>query len=187
MKTLPVRLMVAGLGVLLASCASDSLVTRVEMSAPSGRCAAIEDQILDQVNDYRRAQGLGGLRRHGGLDALARRHAQFMLDNQGKFGLHGSTVTHYGFEERELMARRTMNIEALAENVIAGRPGGGNVGATLVRVWLGSPGHLSNISQKWGLTGIGVAADGEGCVCATQLFGTRGISQSRWAGPQLQD
>lgn len=197
MKTLPRILLGAGLGVLLTSCASESLVTRTQVSAPSGRCSSIEGRVFEQVNAYRRAQGLGELQRHSGLDRLARQHAQFMLDNQGKFGLHGKTVTHYGFEERAMMARHSMNISSLGENVIAGQPGGGDVGATLVRVWRGSPGHLANMTQGWGLTGIGVAVDDQGCVCATQLFGSAGVSSavssassvnpiSPFAGPMRQ-
>jgi len=188
MKLIPLMCVMAGCGVMLTSCASNSALTRVEMSSagPSRRNSSIENEVLAEVNAFRRAKGLNELSRHSGLDRLARQHAEFMLRNQGKFGLHGGTATHYGFEERALAAQRMLNMATIGENVIAGQPGSGPIGGALVRGWRGSPKHLANMSEKWQVTGIGVAADDTGCVCATQLFGTPSLAQSRWAGPRLQ-
>ena len=176
---------VAGLGLLLASCASESSLTRVQVTAPSSRSLALEEQIYDGVNSFRKTQGLGMLLRHRGLDDLARQHAQFMLANSGKFGLYGKTVTHTGFHQRAMVAQHKYNMSAVGENVIASHGGGSVTGAKLVRGWRGSSEHLQNLTESWKLTGIGVAVGEDGTVCATQLFGIPGTAQSRFAGPAL--
>lgn len=169
--------------LLLASCATDSALTRVPTSADGARQRAVEQRVCERVNEYRQAHGLPALRRHHGLDRLARQHAAFLIANRGKFSLHGRNVSHSGFEERALAARHLYQVDTLAENVIAGAVSGSDPGAVLVDGWLGSSAHRKNLSGRWQVTGIGVAMDADGHVAATQLFGCVSLSASPFEGP----
>ena len=187
MKTTSLLSALAGLsGFLLASCGTNSGLTRVEMSATGGRERVLANQIVQEVNNYRESIGAAALSRNSGLDHLAQQHSEFLMNNRGKFSLYGKNVSHYGFEGRASAARYQLNVSSLGENVIAGQRLSGNVAKTLVNSWRGSPGHDENMRQKWALTGIGVVVDPQGNVYATQLFGVQGISQSVWAGPARQ-
>jgi uncharacterized protein YkwD len=190
MKTKSLLSALAGLVVILTSCATDSSVTRVEMSSSGGSSKgsnhSTEGRILNGINQFRSNQGLSSLRRHSGLDKLARQHAEYMRDNRGSFSLHGKNITHAGFESRLMAAQHHHNMETISENVIAGTKLSGDIAGILVRGWTGSKGHLKNITDEWQVTGIGVAVDSDGAVFATQLFGTQNLTHSRWAGPSQQ-
>lgn len=187
MKTKLFRCVLAGLsGLLLASCSSNSGLARVEVSATGGRERVLANQILSEVNNYRKSIGAAPLSRHSGLDRMAQQHCEFLKNNRGKFSLYGKNVSHYGFEGRASTARFSMNLDNLGENVIAGQRLSGNVAASLVKAWRGSRGHEQNMRQKWALTGVGVTVDDSGNVYATQLFGTKSTQQSIWAGPVRQ-
>ena len=187
MKTKSLLCALAGLsGFLFASCATDSGLTRVQVSATGGRERVLANQIVQAVNEYRQSVGAANLTRHSGLDRLAQQHSEFLKNNRGKFSLYGKNVSHYGFEGRASAARFQLNLSSLGENVIAGERMSGNVAKTLVTSWRGSASHDENMRQNWSLTGMGVAIDEQGNVYATQLFGTPSNSQSVWAGPVRQ-
>ena len=186
MKTKSLLCALAGLGVVLSSCATDSSIAQVEMSSSAGRDSTLAGGILRGVNEYRRSNGLSTLSRHTGLDRLAQQHAEYMMNNRGSFGLHGKNVTHYGFEGRVLAAQRLCNMETIGENVIAGTQVAGDIPSALVKGWVSSSGHRKNMTDDWSATGIGVAVDKDGAVFATQLFGTPTITHSRWAGPSQE-
>ncbi|MEK7952257.1 CAP domain-containing protein [Luteolibacter soli] len=158
------------LGGLLAPCApgleykNNTVLPAATSSAVHGRLAG---NIHAQVNAYRQSLGKPALQRHAGLDRLAQQHAEFMLRNRGKFG---DKSTHYGFEERTLMAQRGMGISDVGENVGTCR-GAARPADMLVEAWKKSKGHQMNLKGGWTQTGIGVAVDNDGAVFATQLFG----------------
>ena len=103
----------------LASCAGPSPKTsRIQVSTPSKPDSSLTGQLLQEVNTYRRNHGAPDLQRHAGLDSLAQKHCEFLRDNRGKFGIHGSgNVSHMGFEGRALLARQRYNMLSCAENV----------------------------------------------------------------------
>lgn len=106
-----------------------------------------------------------------------------MRDRRGTFSLHGKNISHAGFDGRLRAAQYHYNMETISENVIAGTRLSGDIAGILVRGWIGSRGHHENLTSDWDVTGIGVAVDSDGAVFATQLFGTKRLMHSRWAGP----
>ena len=145
-------------------------------AVPTSATAVDNVPVTAQVNAYRRSLGKPALQRHAGLDRLARRHAEFMRRNRGKFGKGGAgNLTHYGFEDRTLMAQRGMGMSDVGENVGSCR-GVANAADVLVGAWKKSRGHQLNLKGIWTRTGVGVAVDSDGTVFATQLFGTESRS-----------
>lgn len=175
-----------GLGAiaLLASCSSNLDTTRVPVSASSsmpgvssGSAKNLTDRLERSLNRYRASIGREAIPRHPGLDALAREHCAFMARNRGKFTLGSANISHYGFEERALIAQRRYHMGNCAENVAGGVIQGGDIAAELTKAWTSSSGHRQNLKGKWHATGIGVYVASDGFVYATQIFAAKGQSR----------
>lgn len=166
----------AGIALLFASCASDLDTTKVPMakSSASGKSGQVSE-LHAAMNGYRQSIGKAPLRRHSGLDRMAQQHCEFMARNRGKFTLGSENISHYGFEDRALVAQRAYSMQNVAENV-AGGPINGNVASTLVDAWTESKKHIFNIKGSWDATGIGVYTTSDGMVYATQIFATENRS-----------
>jgi len=124
----------------------------------------LEHSIHEQVDRHRGEIGLAPLRRHAGLDAIARRHSQDMASGKVAFG-------HAGLGEREAQAERLLSLFRLAENA-SEHPEArlDAVPAEALEIWLESPAHRANLEGSFELTGIGAAANGEGGIFVTQIF-----------------
>lgn len=174
-----------GLGALglLASCSSSLDTTRVPMSSTAGAPAAsarsagnVTDQLAQKLNQHRASIGRDPLPRHPGLDKMAREHCAFMARNRGKFSVHSKNISHYGFEQRAMMAQRAYGMGACAENVAGGFMQG-DIATQLTEAWVASSKHSNNLKQKWHATGIAVYVASDGFVYATQIFAMKGESR----------
>jgi uncharacterized protein YkwD len=168
----------------LVSCAPESSVapTKIPVSTSSSRTSgSLSNRILQEVNAYRSTSGAKPLPRNPGLDRLAQEHCEYLRKNRGTFKVHGGNVSHQGFENRTLMARRYYNVSQLGENVAAIGGGASNAPAKMVRLWAASPSHNFAMKGKgWTETGIGVVVDADGTVFATQLFGLTSMQQTAY-------
>ena len=177
MKIQKLSIAVAAGVVLVASCSPPSHSVRVPMSgAPPPATASdssLSGAIHSQVNAYRRTQGKPALPRHAGLDRMAREHAESMRRNRGQSGRSAAgRISHDGFEERSLEARRLMGLRDVGENVGTCRGSRSGAAGTLVTAWAGSAGHRMNLKGAWSRTGIGAVVDADGTVFAVQIFGS---------------
>lgn len=186
MKTHPsTRLFGLLCAAALSSCANQSGSTRMPVSATlnpdtqtirrSGN--SMSDRVFDEVNSYRRSQGMGDVQRHAGLDRLAQSHCEYLRANRGKFSLHGKNVSHFGFEGRAMSARQNLGMLSVSENVAAANYPGQDAPGVLVELWRTSKDHHHNMTQKWTHSGMGVVVDSDGMVFATQIFATKDHSQ----------
>lgn len=173
------RLLVIGGFGLLASCSSSLDTSRIPVAASSGASESpahsssdMADRLERSLNAYRASIGKGPLQRHAGLDALARKHCEFMAKNRGKFSLGSDNISHYGFEERAMIAKQRYGMGHCAENVAGGMISG-NIPSELTKAWVGSSKHRFNLKHDWTATGIGVYVASDGYVYATQIFGTK--------------
>jgi len=168
---------VAGITLLFASCASNLDTKYIEMSAHlSSTQPTIVGELDRSLTQYRRSIGKGRIQRHAALDRLAMDHCRFMAKNRGKFTLGSENITHYGFEERSLLAQRQYGMLSVAENV-AGGVIKGDIPNQLTRAWTSSRRHVYNLNQDWDATGIGVYVAADRMVYATQIFATKANSQ----------
>ena len=162
--------------VLIASCASDMDTSRVPMSSASGGDhRSLVDRLDRSLGEWRRSNGMDPIARNAALDRMAQAHAEFMSQNRGRFNGGTSNVSHYGFEERALLAQRRLGMENLAENVAAGRVVG-DIPAKLTDGWVNSSKHRYNLSQDWDVSGLGIHVAEDGMVFATQIFATQNHS-----------
>lgn len=167
----------------LAACSSGLETSRVPVSASSGISGVLSpsektttDRLEDALNRYRASIGRQPIPRHPGLDAMARRHCDFMARNRGKFSLGSKNISHYGFEERALLAKRRYGLGHCSENVAGGMIPG-DIPSRLVGAWTTASDHAYNLKQDWHATGIGIQIAADGYVYAVQIFATKGISK----------
>jgi len=147
-----------GVGLLVAA-----LLAAAE--EPAGTpLRTLEQRILEYVNRRRSEASLAPLRRHSGLDSIARRHSQRMASDKVAFG-------HTGLDERQAEVERLVSLARLAEN-LSEHPEAQleAVPEQAVALWLESPGHRTNLDGSFDLTGIGAAANAEGSVFLTEIF-----------------
>lgn len=161
--------LVLGVGLCLVSCGSGELPTATQLSqaVPHGSEGGVEAQVMAGINRYRASQSRGVLKRHAGLDALARHHAQQML-REGK-------MSHKNYHHRLGMAEHYLKVEDLRENVFYARGvGESQLAARTVQGWIESPGHRRNLLANTMYCGVGVAKGEDGQYYATQLSGKPG-------------
>lgn len=137
--------------------------TEISSVVPSGTDASLEGRVMAEVNRIRVSKNKGVLKRHAGLDKLARHHSQRML-RDGK-------LSHKGYHHRAGLAEHRLQVDDLRENVFYSRGiGGAELPARTVQGWWDSKAHRLNLLANTHYCGIGVAQDDEGRYYATQLL-----------------
>lgn len=127
---------------------------------------AIELEIFDRINEYRRSVNDPPLALETTLVTLARRHSEAMARGAREFG-------HDGFEARSAEAQAALRVTTMSENVAMNNYSPAEVAREVVEGWIGSPGHLGNLRGAYELTGIGVARSPAGDYFVTQLYAAR--------------
>ena len=125
--------------------------------------SSLEQEILIQVNKYRKSKGLSALQMNNMITTEAEKHSSNMATKRTAF-------SHSGYDTRiKRISNHLGGVSKSAENVAFGY----TTAKDVVNGWLHSPGHKKNIEGKYKLTGIGVAKDKQGTLFFTQLFVTR--------------
>lgn len=127
---------------------------------------AIELEVFDRINEYRRSVNDPPLALEATLVSLAREHSEAMAAGSRPFG-------HDGFEQRSAIARTALRVTTMSENVAMNNFSPAEVAHEVVEGWIGSPGHLRNLRGAYELTGIGVARSVTGDYFVTQLYAAR--------------
>ena len=165
---------------ILASCATPIESSRTEVSSSIGSSQPLPAIIVQDVNQTREQLGVPALKRHAGLDRLAQKHSEFLRQNRGSFSLHGKNVSHHGSESRALVAINRLEMINYGENVAwtVRQPNPAAASQALIALWKKSPDHReAMLDDHWSHTGVGVVVDSDGSVFATQIFGTKTMSQ----------
>lgn len=123
---------------------------------------ALEELVLEKINQYRQSRGLPALALNRVMTTLAREHTDNMAEGIVPF-------SHDGFLQRARTIWRETCQTRMAENV-AWVDGGSDPAEIAVQGWINSPGHHRNITGNYDTTGIGAARDANGRIYFTQLF-----------------
>lgn len=123
----------------------------------------LEEEILFQVNKYRRSKGLSVLQMNSVIGTEAEKHSRNMASGR-------TALSHSGFSSRvKRISNQLGAVSQSGENVAAGQTSAKQV----VNGWIHSPPHKANLEGRFTLTGIGVAKDRTGRLFFTQLFVTK--------------
>lgn len=126
----------------------------------SNNDAAVQEAVLDYINQYRQQKRLMKLKMDPRIVREAQQHSQDMATHKVPFG-------HKEFMTRVQRLRKSINQSAAAaENVAYNYKNAEDV----VKNWLKSPGHKRNIDGNYDLTGVGIAKDQKGKIYFTQIF-----------------
>ncbi len=126
---------------------------------PAGNSSLVKD-IYGLTNQFRKSKGLPELIIRDDLNAIARQHSADMASGRSTFG-------HEGFEQRSVLAGRTIKpLSRFAENVAYGA----STAQQVFNGWKNSPGHRKNMLGKYKYIGIGIAKDRQGKIFYTEVF-----------------
>ena len=152
-------------GVALEGFSRGAIVVSQQTGNPQTRAAAsnsaMEQAVLQQINEYRRQKGLPVLTLNATITQQARSHSQDMAQSR--------VLSHDGFNARIQTIGKTIAYRAAAENV-AFNMGFAKPDQQAVQGWIKSTGHRQNIEGNYRLTGIGVAKNAQGEYYFTQIF-----------------
>jgi uncharacterized protein YkwD len=137
-------------------------VRRAAAPAPSGGGWSWQHEMMAEVNEWRRANGVGPLLWCGTLSNGAQAHTQYQANiNRMTHSNLGALARDFGYH----------GWTALGENVAYGY---GSV-RDVLHGWLNSPGHRANILRSdFQHVGLGRAASASGTQYWTQDFGRSG-------------
>lgn len=155
---------IALLGVGLTSCQSLPSTYQndeIALAEPSS-LSTLEQEIYQQINQYRASRKLPPLKLDPRISQYARIHSERMASETVLF-------SHAGFDERIQAIGDAIPYHEAAENIAVNK---GNADPVQVAVqgWLKSSGHRQNIEGQFDLTGIGIAKNAMGEYYFTQIF-----------------
>ena len=131
---------------------------------PYRKIISFRGRLLNRVNSARRRRQLSPLGRTRFLSTVAVRHSKSMARRKH--------CDHNGFEKRSALIKGKTELSYIAENcyMFPAKRYDAHVAKELVKGWLESPGHRTNLlNPKFKRTGIGIVVR-KGYVYATQLF-----------------
>ncbi len=133
--------------------------------------ATTRDQIVDQINNYRRRSARPAVVVNPELQAAAQSFAEHMA----RTAVFSHTADGRQPSHRAMQAGYESMM--VTENIAYQGPTG-NLAQQLVNMWIGSPGHLANLLRHdLSETGVGLAQGYNGQYYAVQLFGRPGSSR----------
>ena len=131
----------------------------------------IESQVFYLINQYRESQSLPPLKWSSAPSHCARQHSLDMARGVVPF-------CHDGFAQRVNQIKAAIpSLTRIGESVAA-NAGFSNPAQVAVDSWLASPGHLSNITGDYNVSGVGVGVNSRGEYYFTQIF-VKANTQSR--------
>ncbi|APG59405.1 CAP domain-containing protein [Christiangramia salexigens] len=150
--------------VILTSCSKENIedqVTSYDQVATKKaeyKYSQMEIEILEDINIYRKANGLSELKALTDVSLKAEDHNDYMIQN-GK-------VSHDNFAARASYLMNEIGAKSVSENVAYGY----HTADAVVKAWLKSSAHKENIDGDHTHFGISVRQDSEGKNYFTNIF-----------------
>jgi uncharacterized protein YkwD len=134
---------------------------RQSTPAPTPVMSKLELATYNLVNKYRQSKHLPPLTVDPAISVQARAHSEKMART--------GTLSHDGFHERAESVSQTIVYRKAAENV-AYNMGYAQPDLIAIQDWIESPGHHTNMTGPYDMTGIGVSQNAKGEYYFTQIF-----------------
>lgn len=150
--------------MFLTSCSKDNIeddvasYNQVVTTNAEYHYNALEVEILEDLNIYRKALGLSELKPLAELSMESEGHNDYMIEI--------GTVSHDNFAQRASFLMNEVGAKAVSENVAYGY----RTADAVVNAWLKSKGHRDNIESENTHFGISVRQDAEGKNYFTNIF-----------------
>jgi uncharacterized protein YkwD len=161
MKLLMKLPLLALLAILSFSCTTDSLDDKadaIELSLIAPETKTIEVEILELINNHRLSMGLTALSDMTMVKSVAFTHTDYMVDN--------NEVSHANFYKRSDYLKAKAGATKVSENVAYGYSSAESV----VRAWLKSDGHRTNIEGDFTNFDLAAEQNAEGKWYYTNIF-----------------
>lgn len=148
-----------GMLTLSVSCTTEGFEENTLVTDATSRSVhALEDALLDLVNEYRQEKGLTSLSKLDPAYLKASEHTSYMIAT--------GDVSHAFFYEREAYLKSEAQAIVVAENLAVGYATAEGV----FNAWLESEGHRKHIEGTYTHIGISAKESEDGVMYYTQLF-----------------
>ncbi|TBW25788.1 CAP domain-containing protein [Gramella sp. KN1008] len=150
--------------VFLTSCSKDNLedevtaYNQVVTKKAEYQYTAMEVEVLEDLNIYRKALGLNELKPLAELSLESEDHNEYMIAK--------GSVSHENFSQRASYLMNEVGAQTVSENVAFGY----RTADAVVNAWLKSKGHKENIEGSHTHFGISVRQDADGKNYFTNIF-----------------
>jgi uncharacterized protein YkwD len=131
-------------------------------ASPPMSTTALEQEVYEQINEYRLSRHLPSLVLDSRISEQARIHSQAMANSQVPF-------SQLLIEQRSEAISRMMPYQGMCE-IVAYNFGYPDPGRAAVGSWIRNPKRVVSIEGEYDLTGIGVATNLRGEYYFTQIF-----------------
>lgn len=134
--------------ILFSSCSRDNEdgISQPELNLKPVTYSALENGVLDQINDYRNSIGENSLQKLDIVSMVANSHTDYMVET--------GNVDHSGFAQRQQDLMENANAKSVGENVAYGY----RTADEVVKSWLKSDSHRALIEYK-GYTHFGISTE----------------------------
>ncbi|WP_417291609.1 CAP domain-containing protein [Corallibacter sp.] len=166
MKKPTILFLVVILTFLSVSCSSDSSDDNMNQAAQTAvndnvvapEAKAIENDILDLINDYRIGKGLNPLNKRNIIKSQAFSHTEYMVNT--------NNVSHDNFNQRRAYLINNAGASYVSENVAYGFTSA----ETVVNAWINSDAHRENIEGNYAYFDISAEQNSHGDWYYTNIF-----------------
>lgn len=141
----------------LLSCTSEEIVADFN-ATPKISSKSIEVEILNEINNYRIANGFSKLNQLAIIKTQTNNHTNYMVSK--------SAISHDNFYTRKQYLTANANAKNVVENVAYGY----SSAKTVVNAWLKSTGHKKNIEGNYNYFEISAEKDKNGKWYYTNIF-----------------
>ncbi|CAM4246889.1 CAP domain-containing protein [Zobellia nedashkovskayae] len=156
-------LILIALATLMTSCSTstteeDDLYKAVATTNEEVTISAIEQDVIDVVNDYRVSVGLNAVEFSGVAYGYANSHNEYMISE--------GIISHDNFDKRASKLSEEANADFVSENLGMDYTNADDI----LEAWKNSPTHKKVMEGNFKYTAVSVTADENGVLYFTQLF-----------------
>ncbi|MGJ8738452.1 CAP domain-containing protein [Zobellia laminariae] len=156
-------LILIALATLMTSCSTstteeDDLYKAVATTNKEVTIYAIEQEVIDVVNDYRVSVGLNAVEFSSVAYGYANAHNEYMISE--------GIISHDNFDKRASKLSEEANADFVSENLGMDYTNANDI----LEAWKNSPTHKKVMEGNFNYTAVSVTADENGVLYFTQLF-----------------
>ncbi|MGS0525461.1 CAP domain-containing protein [Zobellia nedashkovskayae] len=156
-------LLLIAIATLMTSCSTstteeDNLYKAVATTNEEVTISAIEQDVIDVVNDYRVSVGLNAVEFSGVAYGYANAHNEYMISE--------GIISHDNFDKRASKLSVEANADFVSENLGMDYTNANDI----LEAWKNSPTHKKVMEGNFNYTAVSVTADENGVLYFTQLF-----------------
>ena len=122
-----------------------------------------EDELLRQINEYRKSKGLGVVQKDKWIHKNATQHTEYQIKK--------NKISHDKFQERAKIVNKKMMVENVLFSELGEQPTAQSIATKFLNMWINSPGHNKNLLKADATIGaVSIMRNNKIAYYSTMLF-----------------